>query len=245
MALGVEQQRLASPRRARGPRRRSEQPVEEAGGVRPLDPDEGGAAAHRRARAARRAGARSRSARPAGATAGGLTGWSPCPLVVARSAATRACCSSRSAAERISSTIARRPASSRVSSSSCFGPGGQLEGARDRVGQRRALRGGRQGVVGQVGQGAEARQHPRRPGSGAGSPGSSASGAHAAPRSRAAPPTPRPPRTGSSPWTITFRRPSSKRRTSVSKRVEQPTSAGPVGPAWRITNGRSSSTQSA
>ena len=44
---------------------------------------------------------------------------------------------------------------------------------------------------------------------------------------------------------MTFRRPSSNRRTRVSNRAVQPMSAGPVGPDWTITNGRSSSTQSA
>ena len=89
----------------------------------------------------------------------------------------RACCSSRSTAARISSTIARRRPR-RGSRAAPAWARGQLEGPRDGVGERHAL--GRSGGGASSASPARARKRPSTSAasSAGASPGSSASGAH-------------------------------------------------------------------
>ncbi len=190
---------LASSSRARGrrPGRQprdvvGEQPLQEPGGVRPLDPDQRRPARGRPRPARPAAGGRSRRPRR-GAEGRRRHGVATLPLELARSAATRACCSSWSTG-REDLLHHREPAGLVAALEQLLlGPRRQLEGPRDGVRERDALRRRGHRVVGQAGEGAEAGEHPvgqlglrlaraRRPAAGPG------------PRSRGAPRTPRPAR---------------------------------------------------
>ena len=132
--------------------------MQEAAGVRPLDPDQRRPAPDGRALPARpQAGVAGGRARREGRRRHGVA---TLPLELARSAARRACCSSWSTAERISCTIASRAGLVAALEQLLLGPRRQLEGPRDGVRERDALRRRGQRVVGQAGEGAEAGEHP-------------------------------------------------------------------------------------